>query len=185
MADRGMSQRTAQFEPRVEKQAEGGGGDRNLGVDFSRGRRIVRKVPKEKPAQGAVRKVARAGIEPSVTYGVTATGCATMELDTLRTESFKAQSWSQVRGPFTASRLTLERVGRQVVNATTWRTREDVDINVFELAPWIVRRLPLRAVQAWQRREVSEGTGLEHLANGGVFEPFINMAAAGAVSRNG
>eukprot|EP00959_Pyramimonas_sp_CCMP1952_P460873 9480589-Pyramimonas_sp.AAC.1 len=38
----------------------------------------------------AVRKAARAGVEPSVTYGVTVTGCATMEVDTLRTESFKA-----------------------------------------------------------------------------------------------
>ncbi|CAK0882571.1 unnamed protein product, partial [Prorocentrum cordatum] len=83
-------------------------GERNLGVDFSCGRRIARTVCQEKLVQAglrqrrvaipktgagckkAARKVARAGIDPSVTYGVTVTGCATMELDTLRTESFKA-----------------------------------------------------------------------------------------------
>eukprot|EP00959_Pyramimonas_sp_CCMP1952_P210341 4402029-Pyramimonas_sp.AAC.1 len=97
----------------------------------------------------------------------------------------QAQSWSQARGPLSAVRLTLERVGWQVVNAAAWRAHEDVDVHVFELAPWIVRRLLLRAVQAWQWREVSKGTGLEHLANGGVFEPLSKMTTTGAVSRNG
>ena len=99
--------------------------------------------------------------------------------------SCDAVRWSQVKGPFSAVRLTLERVGWQVIDATTWRTHEGDDIDVFELGPWSVKRILLRAVQAWQWREVSKGPGLEHLASGGVIEPLITMTTTGAVSRNG
>eukprot|EP00959_Pyramimonas_sp_CCMP1952_P007149 149597-Pyramimonas_sp.AAC.1 len=43
----------------------------------------------------------------------------------------------------------------------------------------------MRAVQVWQWREVGKWLGMEHLADGGIFEPLIRMATTGAVSRRG
>ncbi|CAK0874919.1 unnamed protein product [Prorocentrum cordatum] len=83
-------------------------GERNLGVDFSCGRRVVRKVRGDKMVLAglgtrrvallktgagrklAVRKVARSGLEAPVSNGFSVTGCAATELDKLRTLIFTA-----------------------------------------------------------------------------------------------
>ena len=66
-----------------------------------------------------------------------------------------------------------------------WRSHEGDLLDVFEIPPWIIKRLLWRAVQAWQWRQVGRHDGLVHLADGGVLEPLVRMTTTGAVGRHG
>eukprot|EP00959_Pyramimonas_sp_CCMP1952_P334496 7005017-Pyramimonas_sp.AAC.1 len=96
-----------------------------------------------------------------------------------------ASSWPQVRGPFSAVHMTLERIGWTIIDAATWRTHEGELLQVFEVSPWLVKRLLWRAVEAWQWQQVAKKPELAHLRDGGVLEPLVRMTSTGAVSRKG
>lgn len=56
-------------------------------------------------------------------------------------------------------------------------------VDVFEVAPWVIKGLLWRAVEACQWRQIGQRPGLEHLADGGVLEPLAMMTKSGTVGR--
>eukprot|EP00959_Pyramimonas_sp_CCMP1952_P042084 880185-Pyramimonas_sp.AAC.1 len=74
--------------------------------------------------------------------------------------------WTQVNGPFSACKLTLDRIGWDMSSPTVWITNDQISLDLSKVCPWIVGQHLKRAVRAWQWQQVAKDDELGHLEGG-------------------
>eukprot|EP00959_Pyramimonas_sp_CCMP1952_P445412 9325740-Pyramimonas_sp.AAC.1 len=65
----------------------------------------------------------------------------------------RATTWAHVQGPCAATVMSLRRIGWEVQEANGWVMDDGNTIAPFDVAPWVVRKLVMRAVLRWQWRQ--------------------------------
>ena len=92
-----------------------------------------------------------------------------------------------MRGPLAAALLSMRRVRWGVASLTCWSTRAGALRNPCEVGPWVVRKLLMRDIEAWQWERVatnSECPELGHPRRGAVLQPLRRLLGVEASSQH-
>eukprot|EP00959_Pyramimonas_sp_CCMP1952_P242373 5066217-Pyramimonas_sp.AAC.1 len=89
----------------------------------------------------------------------------------------KVQMWSQVKGPFGAVKLSLDRISWKFsdIDVPTWVAHDGGSVDIRNVSVWYLRKLLVRGIEAWQWAKIAGAEGYEHLGKGVAMAPLLRL----------